>query len=117
MVVPQSVAELHRQPGDDRPVADGSGPTRRRYSAPLVVGVTGHRDLVPAEMPGIRGRVREFLMHLHGQYPDRDLVVLTPLAEGADRLVAEEALALGLPVTVVLPMPRALYAEDFKTAA
>ena len=116
MVAPQSVATTLRHLGDKRPVADGSGPTRRRYSAPLVVGVTGHRDLVPAELPGIRGRVREFLMHLNGQYPDRDLVVLTPLAEGADRLVAEEALALGLPVTVVLPMPRALYAEDFATA-
>lgn len=115
MVAPQSVANVLKQAGDERPPAEGSGPTRRRYSAPLVVGVTGHRDLVPVELPGIRGRVREFLMHLHGQYPDRDLVVLTPLAEGADRLVAEEALALGLPMTVVLPMPRALYAEDFTT--
>jgi hypothetical protein len=115
MVAPQSVSELHRPPGDERPVADGSGPTRRRYSAPLVVGVTGHRDLLPAEMPGIRARVREFLMHLNSEYPDRDLVLLTPLAEGADRLVAEEALVLGLPVTAVLPMPRALYAEDFRT--
>jgi hypothetical protein len=116
MVAPQSVAGVHGPLGDDRPAADGSGPTRRRYSAPLVVGVTGHRDLVPAELPGIRGRVREFLMHLHSEYPDRDLVMLTPLAEGADRLVAEEALELGLPVTVVLPMPRALYVEDFRTA-
>jgi len=104
-----------RQAADQPPAEVGSGPTRRRYSAPLVVGVTGHRDLAPAEIPGIRGRVREFLMHLHSEYPDRDLVVLTPLAEGADRLVANEALDLGLPVTVVLPMPRALYAEDFRT--
>jgi len=107
---------VHGPLGDERPAADGSGPTRRRYSAPLVVGVTGHRDLVPAELPGIRGRVREFLMHLHSEYPDRDLVMLTPLAEGADRLVAEEALELGLPVTVVLPLARALYVEDFRTA-
>jgi hypothetical protein len=115
MAAPQSVATALRHLGDEHPVAVGSGPTRRRYSAPLVVGVTGHRDLVPAEMPGIRGRVREFLMHLHSEYPDRDLVVLTPLAEGADRLVAEESLDLGLPVTVVLPMARALYLEDFVT--
>ena len=115
MVAPQPVT-VSRQADDQRPAASGSGPTRRRYSAPLVVGVTGHRDLVPAEVAGIRGRVREFLTHLHGEYPDRDLVVLTPLAEGADRLVAQEALALGLPVTVALPMSRALYAEDFTTA-
>jgi len=116
MVAPQPVVTVSRQADDERPAAGGSGPTRRRYSAPLVVGVTGHRDLLPAEVAGIRGRVREFLMHLHGEYPDRDLVVLTPLAEGADRLVAEESLALGLPVTVALPMSRALYAEDFRTA-
>jgi hypothetical protein len=89
---------------------------KRGYAVPLIVAVSGHRDLLPAEMPAIRARVRAFLMHLNDQYPDRDLVVLTPLAEGADRLVAEEALALGLPVTVALPMPRALYAEDFTTA-
>lgn len=112
----ESASIVLKQAVDETPAVGGSGPTRRRYSAPLVVGVTGHRDLVPAEVPGIRARVREFLTHLNGEYPDRDLVVLTPLAEGADRLVAEEALALGLPVTVALPMPRALYAQDFATA-
>jgi hypothetical protein len=111
----ESVSIVLNQAVDETPAVGGSGPTRRRYSAPLVVGVTGHRDLVAAEVPGIRARVREFLTHLNGEYPDRDLVVLTPLAEGADRLVAEEALALGLPVTVALPMPRALYAQDFAT--
>jgi hypothetical protein len=116
MVAPQPVLTVSRHADDERPAGGGSGPTRRRYSAPLVVGVTGHRDLLPAEVAGIRGRVREFLTHLHGEYPDRDLVVLTPLAEGADRLVAEESLALGLPVTVALPMSRTLYAEDFTTA-
>jgi hypothetical protein len=91
----------------------GSGPSRRLYSVPLVVGVTGHRDLVPGEVPAIRGRVREFLEQLSQQYPDRDLTVMSALAEGADRLVSEEALELGLPVTVVLPMPRECYVEDF----
>jgi len=94
----------------------GSGPSRRLYSAPLVIGVTGHRDLVPAEMPLIRARVRSFLQNLRSQYPDRDLLLLTALAEGADRLVSDEALAVGLPITVMLPMPRELYVEDFETA-
>ena len=38
----------------------GSGPSRRLYSAPLVIGVTGHRDLLPSEIPVIRERVRAF---------------------------------------------------------
>ena len=94
----------------------GSGPSRRLYSVPLVVAVTGHRDLVPAEVPAIRERVRTFLEDLRSQSPDRDILLMSPLAEGADRLAAEEALALGLPLTVVLPMPRDQYVADFASA-
>jgi hypothetical protein len=105
--------------GPDRrsPAATGSGPSRRRYSVPLVIGVTGHRDLVPAELPAIRERVRTFFSTLRARYPGRDLTLMSPLAEGADRLVADEAIALGMPVTVVLPMPAASYARDFLTEA
>jgi hypothetical protein len=37
--------------------------------------------------------VREFLVDLQAQHPDLPLAVMSPLAEGADRLVAEEARA------------------------
>jgi hypothetical protein len=82
---------------------------------PLVVGVTGHRDLVPAELPGLRQRVREFLEDLKARYPDLPLAVMTPLAEGSDRLVAEEARALGIPLIVPLPFPLEIYERDFAT--
>jgi hypothetical protein len=88
-----------------------------RVAIPLVVAVTGHRDLVPDEVPGIRDRVRGLLEELRRKYPDRRLRVLSPLAEGADRLVAEEALALGVELIVPLPMPRKVYVRDFETAA
>jgi hypothetical protein len=91
------------------------GAGTRTYAVPLVVAVTGHRDLVPAELPRIRGLVRDCLVRLRDDYPGRLVVVMTALAEGADRLVAEEALALAMPVSVVLPMPRALYEQDFET--
>src|SRR5512135_1153453 len=90
-----------------------AGPARRQgtrsYAVPLVVAVTGHRDLVEAEIPIIRSRVRDCLFSLRYEYPSRLIVVMTALAEGADRLVAEEALALGLPLSVVLPMQRDHY--------
>ena len=82
---------------------------------PLVVAVTGHRDLVPAEVPRIRERVREFLRELQHRYADRAVGVMSALAEGADQLVAEEALAIGIALTVTLPMPKGLYLEDFAT--
>jgi hypothetical protein len=88
---------------------------RRSYAIPLVVAVTGHRDLLAAEIPLIRSRVRDCLFALRYEYPSRIIVVMTALAEGADRLVAEEAIGLGLPLSVVLPMPRRQYVRDFAT--
>ncbi len=83
---------------------------------PLIVAVTGHRDLLASEIPNIRAPVKDLLVWLTDQYPDRRLCVMSPLAEGADRLVAEEALALGINLNVPLPMPRAMYLEDFDIA-
>lgn len=42
-----------------------------------------------------------------------EAVILTSLAEGADRMGADAALELGIPLHVVLPMPRLSYEEDF----
>jgi len=58
---------------------------------PLVVAVTGHRDLVAAEKTVLRQKAREFFLELADQFPSRKLRLLSPLAEGADQLVAEVA--------------------------
>jgi hypothetical protein len=89
---------------------------QRGYAVPLMVAVTGHRDLNPREIPLIRERVRAFLCEMRDSYPGRLVAVMSPLAEGADRLVAEEALALGMQLHVPLPMPRELYIQDFHSA-
>ncbi|NOX70573.1 MAG: hypothetical protein GXP15_15385 [Gammaproteobacteria bacterium] len=83
------------------------------FAVPLIVAVTGHRDLVDGELAGIRATVRRFLKDLLQEYPDRGVSVMTALAEGADQLVAEEALHLGIPLIVPLPMQRKLYLDDF----
>ena len=85
------------------------------FAVPLVVAVTGHRDLVPGEEPEIRARVRAFLQELLTEFPDRGVTVMSALAEGADQLVAEEALELGIPLVAPLPMPRQLYVQDFES--
>jgi hypothetical protein len=98
------------------PVTGGAQRTSRRgYAVPLVVAVSGHRDLVPSEVPRIRQLVREFLLELKDTCPDRIIAVMSALAEGADRLVAEEAIALHMPLTVLVPMPTELYEKDFPT--
>ena len=113
------MASLSRQ---DEPIPFTAAPRgaarrtgKRSYAVPLVVAVTGHRDLLPAEIPFIRTRVREFLASLRDAYPDRVVAVMSPLAEGADRLAAEEAITLGMPLTVPLPMPKEIYVRDFAT--
>ena len=85
------------------------------FAVPLIVAVTGHRDLVSDEVPGIRERVSTFLTDLRNEYPDRGVSIMSALAEGADQLVAEEALRLGIPIIVPLPMPRNIYVNDFES--
>ena len=88
---------------------------RTGYAVPLIVAVTGHRNLVPKEIPEIRKRVRAFLSELCNKYPERGVSVMSSLAEGADQLVAEEAISLRIPVIAALPMPRDIYITDFET--
>jgi hypothetical protein len=90
-------------------------PTLPQDLVPLVIGVTGHRDLVPGEVPQLRRRVREFLAALRARHPDQPLVVMSPLAEGADRLVAAEARALDIPLIVPLPFAIEHYQQDFSS--
>lgn len=97
----------------------------REASCRIRIGITGHRALPAADL--IRRRFRRFLetgiYDLLGarQRPANvpvSFCAVTALAEGADRLLAEEV--LGQPsgsLEAVLPMPEHLYAADFKTAS
>ena len=81
---------------------------------PLMVGAIGHRDLVAEECDDLRRRVAHFLTALQRKYPELRVTVLTSLAEGADRLVADVTKSLGVPIIYVLPMPTALFEQDFE---
>src|SRR5439155_17705848 len=71
---------------------------------PLVIGVTGHRDLRPEDYERLSSAVVEFSQLLRQRYPHTPLILLSPLAEGADRLVAEVSLRMGARLVVPLPM-------------
>jgi hypothetical protein len=79
---------------------------------PIVVGVTGHRDLRDADIAPLEAAVRRFLERFRRDYPSSPLVLITPLAEGADRLAARAALELGAELVAPSPLPRAEYAKD-----
>ena len=82
-------------------------------------GVTGHRPagLVGADLLLLRQRIREALAEIASAVPSVPLVVISPLAEGADRLIAREAIDAGYLLNCVLPFPRDDYATDFDGAA
>jgi len=95
--------------------AMGARPTLR-------MGVTGHRT-IGGDGPNaaaIRDGVRMIFAYLWQTVADNapvgsmpELVVVSPLAEGADRLIAREAVAAGFPLHCPLPFPRDEYERDF----
>ena len=87
----------------------------RAFALPLVIAVTGHRDLVATEVGGIRERVCRLFCDLRERYPTRELRIMSPLAEGADRLVAQVAIENGAKLVAPLPMQRDLYVADFES--
>jgi hypothetical protein len=84
---------------------------------PLVVAVTGHRDIRPGDAAALADRVRQLLQQLTADYPHSRIEVLSSLAEGADRLVAHVALDLDLRLIAALPLPADEYKKDFANAA
>lgn len=83
---------------------------------PLVIGVTGHRDLREEDVPRLEAEVDRVIAGLRADYLDGEtpIIVLSALAEGADRLVARVALERGARLIAPLPMPREEYCRDFE---
>jgi hypothetical protein len=91
----------------------------------LRVGVSGHRQppKLPAETePSLRAHVGRILTaagevaRAVGDDRPCELAVVSSLAEGADRIIAEAGLAAGFALNAILPFARAEYERDFATA-
>jgi Protein of unknown function (DUF4231) len=111
----------------DKDISRASPPRARVV---LRVGVTGHRPnkLQFANEQLLRNQIRTALLFLKdttielqrstGAFylPDPPaLRVVSALAEGSDRFVAEAGLGLGFELQCPLPFPREQYAKDFKS--
>jgi len=99
-------------------VADTGWPPEGEGQLPfsLRIGVTGHRRLTdPAALvPGIRAAVQGVVERFLGPEAEPALLVISALAEGADRLVAAEVLARpDATMEAVLPLPPGDYLDDF----
>jgi hypothetical protein len=82
-------------------------------NTPFNLGVSGHRDLNPDDAERLRSEVTGFLSDLKSRLPDTEIHIIVGMAAGADLMVAQAGLDLGLEVDAVLPMPLAHYREDF----
>lgn len=82
-------------------------------NTPFVVGVSGHRDLNPDRIAHLRDAVAAFVQDVRRYLPDTQLQILVGMADGADLIVAQTAVDLGVQVEAVLPMPLQQYAADF----
>jgi hypothetical protein len=72
---------------------------------PILVGVTGHRDLSDWGRPRVKEAVRAVLTALKADYgASTPIAVVSSLAKGADQIVAEVGIELGLRVCAVLPV-------------
>ena len=106
-----------------------------RFPLAYRIGVTGARNLEGEAVPALRQAIATVLKSvqqkcvalasqswaqraykLDGRSVHTRLTAVSPLAEGADRLVAEEALSQGYELSVVLPFDQAEYEQDFSNS-
>lgn len=88
-------------------VPPATSATAESLSIPLLVGVVGHRDLVPEEVPAARAAIERLLRALRDAQPAVPIKLLSAQAEGADLLVADVAHELGIDIIALLPFSAA----------
>jgi len=81
----------------------------------FTIGVSGHRELINLE--AVKIAVGNALYKILNTYGEDSLQVISPLAEGADRLVARCAIEnFSGKLIVPLPLERSDYMHDFESA-
>jgi len=86
-----------------------------KSSQPIILGVTGHRNFATND-ERLAAIARGVCEGIRVQHPQASFVILSGLAEGADRLVVKVAQAtLAAELTAVIPLPDDLYMKDFAT--
>ena len=91
--------------------------TRSLVKIPILVGVTGHRNIPAQDRAAIGESVKNELRKLQTLCPNSPIVMLSSLAEGGDLLCADAAEELDIPLIAALPRPREDYEWDFGEAA
>ena len=86
-------------------------------SSSIIIGVTGHRNLPNDKIPQIIRSVEDFFVLVKDKYSVSEVTLLSPLAEGADMLLANMALLSGFRLVAALPIDAAEYRKDFSESS
>lgn len=81
----------------------------------VIIGITGHRaHRLANHQDFVEQAVREQLLQIASKHPEAEFGVLSALADGSDRLVADLAVeTLHANLYVALPLPYEIYKRDF----
>jgi len=85
----------------------------KQIKIPIIIGVSGHRDISDEDVPQLQALVRRELEALMQAYPHSDFVMLNSIAAGADSICAEIGLELGMRLVCPLPFDEVDYCIDF----
>ena len=71
----------------------------------IYIGITGNRDISEEQIVFIKERIEEFLSNCQKDNEFVELIVLTPLADGVDRIIANSILENFLNIKILVPLP------------
>jgi hypothetical protein len=86
-------------------------------STPLFIAVTGHRTVSGEYAEKVAEQVRQALSEIQALVPHASIRVVSGMAEGADRIVSQVSLDLGMEVEAVVAAPIGRYRSGFTAAS
>ncbi len=108
---PAPLLDMHVDAWDFLSLTEGKG------EGMLRVGITGHIHLDPDRMDALDKGIEAAVAMIQAEFPSRHLTAFSPMAVGADRMVARKILEQpGARLIAVLPMPPDEYEKDFSVA-
>lgn len=86
---------------------------------PIVVSATGHRFINnnKDELERVYKSLNAVFDELQQTYPNSPIILMSPLAEGADRIISEVAYSRGHSIYIILPMEVEQYKRTFKDSS
>jgi uncharacterized phage-like protein YoqJ len=81
----------------------------------IYIGITGNRDISEKQIIFIKKRIEEFLNNFKNDNEFANIIVLTPLADGVDRIIANSIIENFSNIKILVPLPfsESIYKNTF----